>query len=1108
MLGTVGLWRAVVHRSRADRLVVAAAFVLLLSAVSLLATGALYGDTVALGGLRQAVLAAPPADRSVVVRTSATPAEVAALDATVTQELTTALGSSGGEVALVGRSGSLAPVGLTTEEARGHLTLLASYGDLAEHATLVEGRWAEASDAPLEASLSEGAAAALGLRIGDRVRLSRGLGATQIVEVSVVGLWRPEADDPYWLGDTLELSGVRQDAQLTTRGPFVVAAADLIAADIDREVDLEWRALPAIDGLRVDRIDALRGAVENARTRIRAVVPPPRQITVATKLPTILADVSRSILVARSAVILLTAQFAVLAGYAVLLVGGLLIERRRAEAALLRSRGATSGHLVALAFGEAVLLAIPAMIVAPFLAVGLVRLVGASGPLAASGVVSTVGVGDGVMTVSALAGLASILVLTLPSLVSDGSPAGVRAALGRQVGRTMAQRLGIDLVLVVVAVIALWQLRLYGAPITRNARGVLGVDPLLVAAPAIGLLAGAVLATRLVPRLAEIGERTLGRRRGLVLPLGARQLARRPLRYTRSALLLILATALGTFAAASSATWARSQVDQAGYQAAGDARVVVSDYPELPAWAFGSAYRGRARRDRGDARLAPIARRRPSRTGRPAAGDRPGRGRRDRHLPAGRWSCAGSARRARRSPPDDRWRHAGRPTKAAGPDHRRRPEREHRRDRRHSGPARLAGDLGGGRPERWRRAAAADRRRCHGSQRGRHDRGRLVGTVGELPVEPVYPLRLEAVELGVTSPPDLIMVGSLELRGVSISQTLSGGAADSLTPVAFDPAAPGWTWTRTDAERTTVYRPPAGTPGRLEIGLGDETSGSLFGSFGGPGATFRLVADPSGDGSIAAIAGDRLLALTGAHVGDTIAVSSAAERLSVRIVGRAATFPPLDPNVAFLVVDGASLDQAAFSATSFPAVVKEWWLSADDSRVSAVAATLAERPYSATTVIRRTALAEDLAGDPIWLGVVGVLALGSLAAIVFAVIGFVVSATVSTGERLGELALLRALGLSGRQLSAWLTLEQVFLLAVGLVGGSALGQLLAWLVLPYATLSPTGASVVPAPVVVVPWEIVLPVEVGLATGLIAFVLALARQVPESRLTRVLRAGEG
>ena len=90
----------------------------------------------------------------------------------------------------------------------------------------------------------------------------------------------------------------------------------------------------------------------------------------------------------------------------------------------------------------------------------------------------------------------------------------------------------------------------------------------------------------------------LVRRRGLVSPLGARQLARRPLRYTRSALLLMLAVALGTFAFAHAATWTRSQADQATYQAAADARVVLSDYQELPAWALGPAYRAHARASR------------------------------------------------------------------------------------------------------------------------------------------------------------------------------------------------------------------------------------------------------------------------------------------------------------------------------------------------------------------------------------------------------------------------------------------------------------------------------------------------------------------------------
>ena len=193
--------------------------------------------------------------------------------------------------------------------------------------------------------------------------------------------------------------------------------------------------------------------------------------------------------------------------------------------------------------------------------------------------------------VSALAGLACIVALTLPTLFVSASPAGARAAEGRQARTTLAQRLGLDLALVAVAGVALWQLRLYGAPLTRNARGTLGLDPLLVAAPAIGLVGGAVLALRVVPRVAELGERLLVRGRGLVGSLGGRQLARRPLRYTRAALLLMLAAALGTLAAAHAATWTRSQADQAAYRAVADVRVIASDYSSLPSWAAGPEYR-------------------------------------------------------------------------------------------------------------------------------------------------------------------------------------------------------------------------------------------------------------------------------------------------------------------------------------------------------------------------------------------------------------------------------------------------------------------------------------------------------------------------------------
>jgi hypothetical protein len=83
----------------------------------------------------------------------------------------------------------------------------------------------------------------------------------------------------------------------------------------------------------------------------------------------------------------------------------------------------------------------------------------------------------------------------------------------------------------------------------------------------------------------------------------------------------------------------------------------------------------------------------------------------------------------------------------------------------------------------------------------------------------------------------------------------------------------------------------------------------------------------------------------------------------------------------------------------------------------------------------------------------------------------------------------------------------MFLLVVGLVTGTLLGLLLAWLVLPFATLTQTGLAPVPTPVVVIPWEAILPVYVA---AFVLFVVSLwltRRQLPDIRISGVLRARE-
>jgi ABC-type antimicrobial peptide transport system permease subunit len=116
--------------------------------------------------------------------------------------------------------------------------------------------------------------------------------------------------------------------------------------------------------------------------------------------------------------------------------------------------------------------------------------------------------------------------------------------------------------------------------------------------------------------------------------------------------------------------------------------------------------------------------------------------------------------------------------------------------------------------------------------------------------------------------------------------------------------------------------------------------------------------------------------------------------------------------------------------------------------------------------------ARALETDPVALGIIGALGIGAVAAALFAIVGFTVSAGVSARERVTEFALLRALGLSSGQLSRWLSLENAVLAAVSLVAGTALGLLIAWIVLPFVSVTRDARTPYPPVTLDVPWSVI------------------------------------
>lgn len=1100
---SLGLWRLASGRIRADWRFLLGVWLLLACATTLLASGVLYGDAVAVGSLRAAVRAAPLAQQEVLVESSLTPAQVLSADGPVRADLRAGLGPPGGEVALQARSSSLVPVGTPVGSAAQHLTLLESASDVPAHAALTAGRWPRPGRTPLEAAVPAAAARALGLTIGDQVPLADASrpGAnpdSAMVTLTVVGLYRPDAADPYWAGDPLDVSGAATISGGRFRGPFLVDQADLLAPGRFSSLDARWRAIPSLETLTANDIEPLRARIDALPDQVRSLFPAGGSVNVTLDLGRLLDTLGRSLQVARAAVLLLTLQFAVVAVYAVLLIAGMLADRRRAEVGLLRSRGASSAHVVALAFGESLLLAIPASLVAPPLAVGLVELLGRVGPLASTGAVAGVTIDVTTIVAVAATGILAALALTLPALMAGAEVAGIRAVLGRPVARTLAQRLGIDVALTVLAALAIWQLRAYGAPLTRDARGTLGLDPLLVAAPAFGLLAGAVLATRLVPRIAEIGERWLARSRGLISSLGVRQIARRPLRYTRAALLLMLASALGTFGAAYAWTWTGSQAAQADYQAGADVRVSPIGTSELPAWALGSAYRAIP----GVIGAMPVATQDLSvgqvvRAGRLLALDA---------VTAPRIALLPSGSEASALPADLAKLAAARP--AAGglilPTGTRRLRITLDANLTEtSGPTPIPPDYRGITLSATVQDADGQIQTLESQQvapalfAGAGQEVVIPLDVGSGPTAsagPTQPLDLLGVEVSLANARPYLraaITGPLTVTGIATSKDDSGA---NWTPLAGLTALDAWHWD-TSAEDRPV---DLGT-GRT-VTLTDGSGTASLGDF-----TMRLRIPAGSDATIAALASDDLLAVTGSRVGQTLIVSSAGPSLELGVVAAAPEFPTLDPSVPFVVVDGSTLALENYLNAGLTSGPTDWWLSTTSAAAAQVASTVSSAPFRSQMVVSRSSILGGLERDPIGLGTLGALLLGSIGAAAFASLGFLVGASVSARERLTEFALLRALGLSGRQLTGWLAAEQAFLLGLGLLAGTGVGLLLAWAILPSTLLSATGTPVVPVPVIVVPWLALAGIDVGAVLLLVVTIALVGRPLSGRRLTGILRS---
>jgi FtsX-like permease family len=1117
-------WRVSLHRTRADWPIVAAAWLIVLLAATLLSAGPIYSRAVSLAGLHRVLADSPTADANIEIMARVPLAEAPDALQHVGEQIGAASGGLAVDVAASGRSDSYALPGQQPDQVR-DLAVLGFLDGVEDHATLLSGAWPTtvAANRPVEIAVAEPIATALNLAIGTDLPLVSRLDPGKALDVVVVGIYRPtDPTDPFWWDDPTLLDGRVESDQYRTFGPMLTTRDDLLGRALGQSVPLTWHAFPRFSDLTIDQIPHLKAGLDGLAGRISATLggfP-----IVRTKLTAILTTSERSLLVSGTGILLLMIQLAILAVYAIVLTAALIVDHRRLDTALLRSRGAGPLQIGGLALAEGLLLALPAGIAGPWLAAGALRILNVAGPLAGIGLQIQPTVGSDAYLAAITAAVACAVLLVLPALAAARSFAAEQAGRSRHETRTFGQRLGLDIALLAVTAVGIWQLRLYGAPLTRTVHGTIGLDPLLVAAPAIGLLAGGVVALRLFPLMAQLIEDAVTGGRNLVGSLGARQLARRPLRYTRAALLLMLAMSMGVFAVSYATTWINSQRDQATFQVGADLRVTPASGPDaLPSWSLASAYTS----EPGISLAMPVERQ----TGQ-FPGKNPG------ELLALDPAVASQIVTIRADLVQAPLASELQPLLDARPA--------------------VKAIAVPGRPERLQVTAQLSIDALEGDPRFRPqdplDVSILVGqpllatsvyildargmayrfdaqptpyAPGEqqvvVPLLPSsgkaqeamaaatahleYPIQVIGVELTVSLPSTTIATaGSVGLTAMAASDQPEGAGFEALN---LD--AGGWEVGMAVGPGSPIGVIPAeGSAGRT-IDLANPDVGGLPGiDRDGHGVTVSFV--PSavvGIGStfLSAVVNEPLLAQTGSQVGDVIDLPLDGESRSARIVGVVGSFPTTDPSRPLAIIDIGALGVVRFQTSSHATrPPTEWWLKADDAAASAFSGRASSGTFARAVVISRAGRTSTLSSDPLALGIIGALTLGFIVAGLFAVIGLAASAAVSARQRRGEFALLRALGLSGGQLSGWLWLENASLVLVSLLAGTGLGLLIGWVVLPFITVTEQAAVPFPPVIVEIPWSTILVLEAITAAALALTVVGLAAVLRRAGVGSVLRMG--
>ena len=974
---------------------------------------------------------------------------------------------------------------------QGNTPLLQAYSmsEIASHAILIAGRWPAAVAAPgsgrtraIPAALPASAAALLHVRAGEVLRLrDRATNALESFDITgTFALRQGPGAGSYWTLSDVPASGMASSGGSTTYGPLVVSQASFgQALGISGG---SWVAQPDMAAFTGGSLSQMSASV-TALSQSLSSLSSPAGAQLTTSLPSVLTGAGSTLAVARSELVMSALELLLLTSVALLAVARLLAAQREGETALLIARGATRSQLTRLTAAEVIPLSVVMSAAGGLAGIRLASVLASAGPLGAAGI-GLAGQPDAYLDAlgaAAVVAVAAVAALLAP-VVTPG-PGAARVRRGRQAMVAGVTRAGLDVALLVLAVLAGWQLRQYSA-VSDN--GIAGIDPVLALAPALALAAGSVAALRLLPLAAVAADQLAARGRRLTAALAGWQLSRMPVRQGTAALLLIMAVAIGTLALAQHASWDQSAADQAAFATGGDVQVNLPaplaagkagaltggtgithsmavatdiDVSAGEVVALDSAQAAQVTRLRGDE--SPLPPRSLFRAISPSGG-----------LPGAVLTAPQPGARPGTI----------RLTAALGP-----------AAPVPAGPlSALAAQLG---PVTVTLTILDNEGSTYQVSAGTLVAGErphlLVASLGGAKAS--YPLRVAAITAAYQLPLSPIPAMALTVNGLPL-----GG---------------GWTGDGSSAEMATLrtikgalqgpYAPPGLVSARVS---GQAVTFTFSPGFGYAVASSQsrlpgqlaLFPPAAPVAAIPAIATRAFLDSNYLDIGAVVPVFINGATVPLRIVAEVPEFPTITAAGGALITDLSSLQEYLTRQSQSPMPVTQWWLATADAGVPA--AVTASVP-AGTSIISAAGLAGTTMSDPLSAAPQLILLAMAAATTLLAVTGFCVSIAADVRQRRAETALLAALGVTRRGVAVQLCLEKLLLSLPSAALGVLLGTLVARLLVPAVTLTPAAQQPMPPAITLydLPQVIALALAVAVLPAAAAALAATRRPDPAAEL---------